>query len=688
MGKVLVEAAIGGAFGAALDLTLIVRRGEVTAPWATAIVALGLGLALAVLVLVPALLGLRAGGRHRAIRGVVDRLRTPGAPRVEALVVVGVALVAWLVLWGLAFASISALYGTMKRPGGPAMIGATAIAVGAVVLALVASAGGAHLARRAGRVAALARVTSGRPGWALALAGLVAAAGAVHAAFALGVPLWDATPAYVGVAAAAGALVASAARAGDRVGARGRAAVAVGVVALVAAALVLVGREPAARRAAAERGVLGAGALHALWWLTDDDGDRTADRFGGHDCDDGDAAIGPRAREVPGNGVDDNCRLGDASPDALGPRLHARPSTTPGAPRADIVLITIDTVRADHVGAWGYARPTTPTIDALAARGARFARAVSPYPLTRHAVPALLYGRYPSAMAKPRTRRGTALSEVLRRAGYDTAVVTTVGRIRDGVFDGFGEMIEARGAAGITDAAAAWVRARPADRPYFVWLHYMDPHEPYQPAARPFGDDAVARYDAEIANVDAQIGELLGALEALGRPRSPVVVVTSDHGESFGEHGQRFHDRGLLEPQTWVPLVIAAPGGASTVVDAPVSLVDIAPTLLDLVGLEAPRGMNGVSLAAAVREGGAIPARPVLAEWSSSKPPHRQQVSVHDGAHVVIRDVIGWTHAVHDLVADPGQRHDLSETPLGAELLRRLDEAIERERAVLPGEPR
>jgi len=169
----------------------------------------------------------------------------------------------------------------------------------------------------------------------------------------------------------------------------------------------------------------------------------------------------------------------------------------------------------------------------------------------------------------------------------------------------------------------------------------MNPHAPYTPERARFGGDAVARYDAEIADADAEVAVLLAELGALGRRDRAIVVVAADHGEAFGEHGTRFHNQDLSDGQTHVPLIVALPGAAPRVVDGPVSLVDLAPTLLDLVGLPAPAGMNGVSLAGAILTGEPVPEHDVLSEKSRLDTP--LLVALHRPGGTIVRDLVANT---------------------------------------------
>jgi arylsulfatase A-like enzyme len=297
----------------------------------------------------------------------------------------------------------------------------------------------------------------------------------------------------------------------------------------------------------------------------------------------------------------------------------------------NLLLVTLDTTRADRLGAYGYADAETPTLDRLAARGLRFADAVSPVPMTLPAHATLMTGLDPpghglrvngeAALGAERT----TLAEVLRGAGYETAafVSSFVLDPRFGLdqgFDVYDARLEAtraaafgpqteRSAAAVTAAAVAWLRGRVGEGdggpdgggppPFFLWVHYFDPHDPYEPPEPFAGRFRDRPYDGEIAYVDRELGRLLAALEAEGLEGSTVVVAAGDHGESLGEHGERYHSRSLYEGTVRVPLILAAPGlpveGWGRAVDGfVVTLADLYPTVLDLLGL--PAGEDAAAL--------------------------------------------------------------------------------------------
>jgi len=293
----------------------------------------------------------------------------------------------------------------------------------------------------------------------------------------------------------------------------------------------------------------------------------------------------------------------------------------------NLLLITLDTVRADHIGAYGYAKVETPNLDRLASEGVRFAEAGSPVPLTLPAHATILSGLLPPRHGvrnngAERFPEGPAtLATHLGAAGYRTGafIGAFVLDRRFGLargFDRYDDDIPQETNAGldaerpgrvVTDRALAWLSEK-REKPFFAWVHLYDAHAPYAPP-EPFRAVYPDRlYDGEIAEVDAQVGRLLGELAKQGLAERTVVVVVGDHGEELGEHGELTHGLLVYEPSLHVPLILRAPGvlPAGWVVETPVSLVDLAPTLVGL--LDCPlsattdRPLDGRDLSNQLRE--------------------------------------------------------------------------------------
>ncbi|HEY0510514.1 MAG TPA: sulfatase [Thermoanaerobaculia bacterium] len=295
-----------------------------------------------------------------------------------------------------------------------------------------------------------------------------------------------------------------------------------------------------------------------------------------------------------------------------------------------MVILTVDTLRADHVSAYGYTRPTTPNIDRLLASGVRFTEARTVEPLTTPALGSMLTSLYPHEHGA--TRNGLRLrpglpsvARALGRRGYRTAAFVGNWTLKDrisGFAEHFGRYDEVftrkrwlglfkdeANAGDLTDAALAWLRdARAGHRPFLLWVHYVEPHAPYRLHAelvRPLGIpepsgrgdvSRVDRYDTEIAFADRHLGRLLAAFDQDPDLRANTLFVfAADHGESLGEHGYWGHGRNLYEPTLRIPLGLAWTGKIrpGTIVDAPAMNLDVAPTILGLAGLAIPTGFQG-----------------------------------------------------------------------------------------------
>jgi len=325
-------------------------------------------------------------------------------------------------------------------------------------------------------------------------------------------------------------------------------------------------------------------------------------------------------------------------------------------PRPNVLLITVDTLRPDHLGCLGYARPTSPAIDSLAARGVVFRQAVTAAGRTVQSFPSILTGvippthglRYEGQSTEAINGRLT-LTRALKDAGYDAFAVTqglNVGLHRDfDVYDpdiyldpqGKKVYVPTRNDMEATKKAMQWLRGRQGrQNPFFLWLRYNAPHWPYDPPApyaerfdpdykgpHTFNEEAapgvergdlifgikrlpdrevqhaIAHYDGEVAYADAAIADLLRGLDTLGATGRTIVVVTADHGESLGEHDYFFeHGAYLYEPVVRVPLIVVAPGRLpeKKIVETLGRTIDIVPTVLDLAGIRRPEGLEGVSL--------------------------------------------------------------------------------------------
>lgn len=367
-------------------------------------------------------------------------------------------------------------------------------------------------------------------------------------------------------------------------------------------------------------------------------------------------------------------------------------------------MIVIDTLRADHVGSFGAKRPTTPELDRLADQGVRYERAYATAPWTAPSIASILTGLYPSTTRTESVDQYLAedvvtVAERLRDHDYETAAVVSHLMLMGA--RGFGQGFEHYEMAigGHDEISTEDVTRRgiarletlaQSDAPYFLFLHYFDPHYTYldhpevdyapasagrlagnepirelrtlNPPLRAVEIDFLERlYDEEVRHTDAGIGRVLAAMERLGLDRDTAVIVTADHGEEFMERGWLGHTRTLHEELIRVPLLIRAPGLEPHVVADPVSLVSIAPTLLELLGVASdPAAFERASL---LRDATGAASEPLFAEvdfkpmfWAEKR---AFQAAVIDGRFKLIRDRRTGRQRLYDLVADPLERSDI-----------------------------
>jgi arylsulfatase A-like enzyme len=393
-----------------------------------------------------------------------------------------------------------------------------------------------------------------------------------------------------------------------------------------------------------------------------------------------------------------------------GRRTGPQPGTSPRAGNnRNVLLVTIDTLRADHLGVYGYRRATSPRIDSLAQRGMLFERAYTFWPKTLASMICMMTGLYPSMNGYDQQHRqlygfNPTLASVLSAAGYQTAAIVDNANVAGSLgfgkgFDSFYEIWtdksvkdESEGARVISTRALRFLSDAPRDRPFFLWLHYVNPHAPYTPPAphdAQFADAEaqagpelkpvtgfdggvrrvwavpghmrlgyyVSQYDGEIALTDAEVGRVLDGLAASGHAGDTVVAVTSDHGESLGEHNYYFdHGADLFDPCLHVPLIVVDPqaktGGRSDVL---ASTLDIVPTLLDAVKVSYPPDLAGMSLWPVVQGQSVRPRERLFAEND------RGLIGTHDGRFKLVREPkAAGREALYDRKTDAGELRDVS----------------------------
>ena len=350
----------------------------------------------------------------------------------------------------------------------------------------------------------------------------------------------------------------------------------------------------------------------------------------------------------------------------------------PASSRLNLVLITIDTLRADHVGAYGAPAGVTPALDALAGRGVRFDQVQTAVPLTGPSHATILTGNYPPThgvrgnVVFTLNDEHPTLATLLKRRGYRTAAfvgaypVAAAFGFNQG-FDTFDEEFHESGpgdqgaerrANEVADAAMRWFGSAP-DGPFFTWLHFYDPHAPYDPPP-PYRERFAGRaYDGEIAFTDAQIGRVLDALRASGHERDTVIMVLADHGEGLGEHHELTHAVLTYQSTMRVPWIAAGPGiPAARTIPARVATIDLLPTALGLLGIDADRSLLGRDL------------RPLMnGREAASDPLYQESLFGRLNCHWAalrgwVKDdwklIIGAAPELYNLADDPGELRNLA----------------------------
>src|SRR6266480_6507208 len=305
---------------------------------------------------------------------------------------------------------------------------------------------------------------------------------------------------------------------------------------------------------------------------------------------------------------------------------YSKPPATTQHP--NIVLITLDTTRADRMGCLGSDRGLTPNLDSLARQSSVFSRAYSQIPLTTPSHATILTGTYPqfhhvNYMGDLLGAALPFLPDIFHRNGYRTAAFVgglvldpkklaqgfergvdtyDAGFHRRGTGGDRYQSLERRGAE-VVARALAWL-SKPSAKPFFLWVHLYDPHDPYDPP-EPFKSRySTQPYDGDVAYTDFVVGKLLAALRTRGLFDSTLIAVMADHGEAFGEHGEKHHGIFLYDETIHVPLLIKTPRQKSNEkIAVRVGLVDVAPTILQAANLPVPAAMQGQSLLAFVNSG-------------------------------------------------------------------------------------
>ena len=364
-------------------------------------------------------------------------------------------------------------------------------------------------------------------------------------------------------------------------------------------------------------------------------------------------------------------------------------------PQWNVLLVTFDTTRADFIGSYGKESANTPTLDGMAASGTLFEQAMSSNPVTQPSHSTILTGTYPMTHGVRDNglfklpEASETLAEILAANGYRTGaaiggfpLVKSFGL--DQGFEFYDDQLTAvrqdhrgrparrsratwydeRPAGHVNDAILPWLR-EPNDKPFFTWIHYWDPHHPHI-APPPYGQQfAHDPFQGEIAYADQSLGVILDDLEFRGELERTIIVMTSDHGESRGQHHEETHAFLAYNPTLHVPLIMQVPGGpkGKRVLER-VGTVDIVPTILDLLGIETPEAIQGRSLVGLINQPAEDQPRNRRRYYSESMSPRfshgfGELRALYWGPYKLIH---GPRSELFDLTADPGELHDLIES--------------------------
>jgi arylsulfatase A-like enzyme len=431
--------------------------------------------------------------------------------------------------------------------------------------------------------------------------------------------------------------------------------------------------------------------LGPLRGLVDADRDGMSPYFGGGDCDDHNAAIGPGAYDVPGNGVDEDCSGGDAQPVVL-ERSQPAPSQDDARRRLpsdlNVVILSVDALRWDVTRYAGSSRTLVPSIDRLAAQSVVFERAYSLASYTGKSIPPTFIGKYTSE-----THRGWAhfnrvdprdilLHERLQRAAIRTLSVQGYWYFfrKDVGFERGWDLLDSRAAPllGYVENDKSYSSDKVADRAlevlsdpaqtkgrFFLWSHFMDPHADYVAhEGFDFGRKSRDLYDSEVAFTDHHLGRVVDFVRQSPFAARTAIIVFSDHGEAFGEHGMIRHGFELWEELVRVPWLIYLPGAVPHHVQARRSLVDLVPTVLALFGLPLPAGqgddfVSGQSLLPDLLGTPGSPADERIVFVDMAAGPHNAERQAFIDGNLKLVASNGRPLSLYDLAEDPGEKRDL-----------------------------
>jgi arylsulfatase A-like enzyme len=483
-------------------------------------------------------------------------------------------------------------------------------------------------------------------------------------------------------------------------------ALAAGAAVLIPLSLFKLGADPETRGVLVSASPAFARTVDVIRWANDLDGDGFGSLMGENDCAPFDPKIHPGfVRDIPDNGVDENCDGRDLSlRDLARPPGDKLPVPPAFQKPWNVLLLTIDTVRYDHTSFGGYRdgpkkRDTTPRLAELVDRATSFTFASSNSAGTMSAIPAILTSRFfHSGIAldenvkkgKPPKLKpeNLLLAEIMKKGGYATGTILSHEYFADwGMNQGMDSYDNDLGkdpdpfkitSSLITDRAIAWI-SRQQGKKWFLWAHYIDPHGRYvaHPDDVSYGTSEEDLYDGELHYTDRHVGRLLDELARLPGGANTIVVITSDHGDGFNEHGFINHGQALYRELLHVPLIFAVPDNLPRQIDGAVTNLDIVPTVAELCGIDVSgESFEGVSLVPQIFYGKEDLARVVFAE-TNFPTPLRAAISADQK---LVYDLKSNLYQLYDLKKDPWEKTNLwaKDPDAGAKMKDELDRWLER----------